>query len=85
MTIRERIYSALLGFPVTDEEVNGRSVLTAFRLGFQDGWEQPHYLSSSWNVEHLPGDYDINQNALDIGINWGQRIRSPFHHQRLED
>lgn len=70
---------------MTHERTRVRSLVRAFALGFADGWVQPHYLGSSTNVEHLPGNYNANQEALDAGINWGQRIRSPRHHQRLED
>jgi len=62
-----------------------RSLVRAFCMGFGDGWRQPQYLSSTWNVEHLPGCFADNQEALDIGATWGQRVRSPLHHQRLED
>ena len=56
----------------------------AFCYGFKDGWSQPHDLCWSHNVEHLPG-YDFQvQNTLDLGINWGQLIRSPRHHQEIE-
>jgi hypothetical protein len=60
-----------------------RSLIRAFLLGFGDGWQQPYELSSTWNVEHLPGDYSRNQETLDCGATWGQRIRSPFHHQDI--
>ena len=49
----------------------------AFILGFRDGFDQPHYVSSSANVDHLGDVY----NAQDIGINWGQLIRSPRDHE----
>lgn len=56
----------------------------AFLLGVRDGWRQPRELSSSRNVEHLaaPG-VDVFE-AQDRGINAGQRLRSPRHHQRFD-
>ena len=55
--------------------------IRAFFIGFRDGWAQPHDLSTSTNVEHLP-DYDyLTQEWLDTGINYGQLIRSPWNHQ----
>lgn len=59
-----------------------RSKVIAFTIGFRDGWRQPYELHSSSNVESLPGDYLENQEVLDTGINWGQRVRSPFRHQK---
>lgn len=61
------------------------SLIRAFLYGFRDGWRQPHYLSTTRNVEHLPGEYWINQEALDIGATWGQRVRSPFNHQDINE
>jgi hypothetical protein len=54
----------------------------AFVLGVRDGWQQPHYLSSSWNVDHLHTGSNNPYLWQDRGINVGQRIRSPRHHQK---
>lgn len=70
-------------FVVVERGTSVRTAAKAFTMGFQDGWEQPYSLGSSWNVEHLPGEYWVNQELLDIGINWGQRLRSPLHHQDI--
>ena len=56
----------------------------AFLYGLRDGWEQPLYLSSSLNMDFLGGDEDyMVQEWFDRGTVWGQRIRSPFHHQKI--
>lgn len=55
--------------------------LRAFALGVRDGWNQPRYLSISRNVEHLDDGWGNVYSALDRGINLGQRLRSPLHHQ----
>jgi hypothetical protein len=59
--------------------------IKAFLLGVGDGWRQPHALGSSTNVDHLagPGDHGQTQEALDRGINLGQRLRSPLRHERF--
>lgn len=58
------------------------SIVRAAAIGFRDGWRQPRDLSTSMNIEHLPGydEYDL-QEWQDWGINWGQALRSPLHHQ----
>jgi hypothetical protein len=57
--------------------------LRAYVLGFRDGFNQPHDLSSSTNVEHLLGDEgEAVQESLDAGINLGQWVRSPYFHQQ---
>lgn len=68
---------------VVERSTKPRTAAKAFVMGFSDGWDQPYSLSSSWNVEHLPGEYWTNQELLDIGINWGQRLRSPLNHQEI--
>ena len=47
-------------------------------LGFRDGWKQPYELSMGRTWDH---DQDANE-AYDRGVNAGQRVRSPRHHQR---
>ena len=49
---------------------------SAFAYGVADGMAQPYELSTSRNVEDLPGDFWRNQNALDLGINLGQFLRA---------
>lgn len=51
-------------------------LLRAFWLGFVDGWIIPHCLSSglTWG--------DRSDDAYDLGVNLGQRLRSPFRHER---
>jgi len=61
--------------------VNIRSIVTAFSLGLRDGWALPYGLNSSANIENLAGNLDTNQDWLDRGANWGQRLRAPIHHQ----
>lgn len=58
--------------------------LTAWLLGIRDGWQQPRSLSTSTNVDHLGGDY-LTQESLDCGINLGQWLRSPLHHEQREE
>jgi hypothetical protein len=61
--------------------------LRAFACGVRDGWRQPHDLCWSTNIEHLAvGDDDLLlvQEWLDVGINYGQVVRSPMHHQRAD-
>jgi hypothetical protein len=60
-----------------------RTHLRAWLLGFRDGWRQPHELVWSRNIEHLPGYNWRVQESQDKGINLGQRLRSPFKHQRF--
>jgi hypothetical protein len=52
--------------------------LRAFLLGINDGWHQPHHLSTSRNVEHLAnqGGTDDVYNTQDMGINIGQLLRA---------
>ena len=53
--------------------------LRAWAYGVRDGWQQPHDLSSSRNVEHLfakDGDEDGILSAQDRGINLGQILRA---------
>lgn len=56
--------------------------LHAFLLGIVDGWQQPHYLSMSLNVDHLHDGRNDPWGWQDRGINAGQWVRSPRHHQR---
>lgn len=60
-----------------------RRHLTAWRLGFRDGWQQPYDLGVSTNVDHLADDNDSDPiyESLDRGINAGQWLRSPLRHQ----
>lgn len=59
-----------------------RAHLTAWWHGIMDGWNQPYELSTSWNVEHLTPVWDgMVQESLDCGINLGQWLRSPLHHE----
>jgi hypothetical protein len=60
-----------------------RNSLTAYVTGIRDGWDQPRYLSTSWNVEHLCDGTNDPWDAQDRGINLGQLLRSPLHHQRF--
>lgn len=62
-----------------------RRNLKAWLLGIRDGWEQPRELSTSLNVEHLDDGEGWVYDSHDAGINLGQWIRSPFHHQQQED
>jgi hypothetical protein len=66
-----------------------RRHLKAYLLGIRDGWDQPHDLSTSTNVEHLEvsdtSDIPGAQESLDAGINLGQWLRSPLNHQKKED
>lgn len=55
-----------------------RAQATALALGLRDGWQQPHEIGWSWNVEHLadasPDVFEIQ----DLGINLGQFARAQF-------
>lgn len=55
-----------------------KALLKAFAYGVNDGWHQPTYLSTSWNLDHLPGTGDDLYNWQDRGINVGQFIRAGF-------
>lgn len=44
-----------------------------YLLGVRDGWQQPHSLAWSTNVDHL-GDAAVE--TLDRGINLGQFLRA---------
>ena len=60
-----------------------RRILTAWMLGIRDGWEQPHDLSTSTNVDYLLGEGhdDLTvHDALDRGINLGQILRIRASH-----
>ncbi|MBO0676818.1 hypothetical protein JRC04_05015 [Mycolicibacterium sp. S2-37] len=57
----------------------------AFLLGFRDGWEQPEYLSTSRNVDHLYVEGGDPWDWQDRGINVGQRVRAPRRYQRFEE
>jgi len=50
--------------------------LRAFILGVRDGWNQPHDLSTSYNVDHLHRDGNNVYEWQDRGINIGQIIRA---------
>ena len=54
------------------------TTIRAWLLGFSDGWQQPYELTTGRTWEH---DQDANE-AYDRGVNAGQRVRSPRHHQR---
>jgi hypothetical protein len=56
--------------------------LRAYSLGMRDGWQQPHRLATSLNIEHLPGYDYLMQDSFDAGINLGQWLRSPLSHQQ---
>lgn len=61
-----------------------RNKAKAFLLGFKDGWAQPYDLCFTHNVEHLGSNEDFMvQEWLDRGATWGQRLRSPRHHQEV--
>lgn len=69
----------------TQPPIRSRVMATrAFLLGVRDGWREPQELCWSRNVEHLvaPG-VDVFE-TQDRGINVGQRLRSPRHHQRFD-
>ena len=54
-----------------------RTVLHVLRMGFIDGWAQPHSLISSWNVSHIETlSEDTALTVLDRGINLGQLARA---------
>lgn len=55
-----------------------RNVIRAFLLGFVDGWRSPHYLSMGMTWENDQGENE----AYDRGVNFGQKVRSPRHHQK---
>lgn len=51
-------------------------MIRAFLLGIRDGWQQPHEVNYSANVEHLDtGRRDVYE-AQDAGINVGQILRA---------
>lgn len=62
--------------------------LRAWLLGVRDGWQQPHDLGWSTNVDHLFGPTDQwgedPHESLDAGINLGQWLRAPLNHQQPE-
>lgn len=64
-----------------------RGHVRAWLLGIRDGWNQPRFVSTSANVDHLYRD-DVEgdpQESLDRGINLGQWLRSPLNHEQQEE
>lgn len=57
----------------------------AFAYGVRDGWRQPYEVSISYNVEHLDDGRGLVYNDQDRGINIGQRLRAPIHHEKNGD
>lgn len=54
-----------------------RTVLHVLRMGFTDGWAQPHSLNFSWNVSRIETlSENTAQELLDRGINLGQLARA---------
>jgi len=58
-----------------------RRFLKIWLLGIRDGWQQPHDLSTSINIDHLANHTDAYE-SLDAGINLGQWLRSPLNHEQ---
>lgn len=54
------------------------ALAAAFLHGVRDGWQQPHYLSTSRNMEHLEvfGKTSEVYNTQDGGINIGQLLHA---------
>lgn len=58
----------------------------AWMLGIRDGWQQPHDLSTSTNVDHLDTARDgLVQESLDSGINLGQWLRAGHRSQAARE
>lgn len=53
---------------------------TALALGVQDGWQQPHHVDWSTNLDHLADSCDQHHlhEIQDFGINLGQFARAQF-------
>ena len=65
-------------------------LVRAFLYGVRDGWQQPKYLNSSRNVDHLipEGESGYGKRGvyewLDKGINIGQLIRAGWKSEAWE-
>lgn len=57
--------------------------LRAFAYGVRDGWQQPHEVSISRNVEHLDDGTGTVYDDQDRGINLGQMLRAPRTYERI--
>jgi hypothetical protein len=61
------------------------ATIRAFFYGIPDGWNQPYYLNTSRNVDHLFSGSDDVYGALDAGINVGQLLRAGSNSQAWQE